>query len=181
MPGCTCGRSGRSGRRGIDRLSRERWGTGQSIWGDDVGDRELSVEVVEIRETAAPPSVAAVRGTEQVWVRRRRFVLDGKPVLLSACYLPAGWVAGSAITEEDTGPGGTYARLAELGHAPVRFREEIRSRMPTADEAGRLRLPAGTPVVLVGRTAFTADGQAVEVNEMVLDSSRTSWSTASRS
>lgn len=158
-------------RRGIDRLSRERWGTGQSIWGDDVGDRELSVEVVEIRETAAPPSVAAVLGTEQVWVRRRRFVLDGKPVLLSASYLPAGVVAGSAITEEDTGPGGTYARLAELGHAPVRFREEIRSRMPTADEAGRLRLPAGTPVVLVGRTAFTADGQAVEVNEMVLDSS----------
>lgn len=56
-------------------------------------------------------------------VRRRRFVLDGKPVLLSTSYLPAALVAGSAITQPDTGAGGTYARLAELGAAPVRFRE----------------------------------------------------------
>lgn len=41
--------------------------------------------------------------------------------------------------------------------------------MPTAQEAQRLGLGAGTPVVLVRRTAFTADGSPVEVNEMVLD------------
>ena len=56
--------------------------------------------------------------------------LDDKPVLLATSYLPASVVAGSAITREDTGPGGTYARLAELGYKPVHFREEIRSRMP---------------------------------------------------
>ncbi|MEE4544173.1 GntR family transcriptional regulator [Streptomyces sp. V4-01] len=156
-------------RRGIQRLARERWGSGRSVWGTDVGDRDLAVEVVEVAEKDAPEAVAGVLGGARTWVRDRRFVLDGKPVLLSVSYYPAALVADSAITRHDTGAGGAYARLAELGHEPVRFREEIRSRMPTADEADRLRLAAGTPVVLVCRTAFTADGRAVEVNEMVLD------------
>lgn len=41
--------------------------------------------------------------------------------------------------------------------------------MPSATEAQDLRLSSGTPVILVCRTAFAADGAAVEVNEMVLD------------
>lgn len=91
------------------------------------------------------------------------------PVLLATSYLPLPLVAGSAITREDTGPGGTYARLAELGHEPVHFREEIRSRMPSPDEVTQLDLAPGTPVILICRTAFTGQGRAVEVNEMTLD------------
>ncbi|WP_405454513.1 GntR family transcriptional regulator [Streptomyces achromogenes] len=161
-------------RRGIERLARERWAEGRSIWSADIGDRELVVDSVEVTEEAAPAVVAAVLGLGEgahACVRRRRFVLDGKPVLLSTSYLPAALVAGTAISRAETGPGGTYARLAELGRGPVRFREEVRSRMPGAEEAGRLELPAGVPVVLVARTAFDAEGRAVEVNEMVLDSS----------
>jgi GntR family transcriptional regulator len=105
----------------------------------------------------------------RVCVRRRRYVLDGKPVLLSTSYLPAELVAGTAIAQPDTGPGGMYARLEELGRRPVRFREEIRSRMPSAQEADRLALSSGVPVVLVVRTAFDAEGRVVEVNDMVLD------------
>ncbi|ARF75142.1 GntR family transcriptional regulator [Kitasatospora albolonga] len=161
-------------RRGIQRLAREQWGTGRSVWEADLGDgRELVVDQVEVREGAAPESVARVLGLgagERAWVRSRRFVLDGKPVLLSTSYLPASLVGGSAITQPDTGPGGIYARLAELGHRPVRFREEIRSRMPLPEEASKLSLPAGTPVMLVCRTAFAEEGRRpVEVNDMVLD------------
>ncbi|MFE5138165.1 UTRA domain-containing protein [Streptomyces fagopyri] len=65
---------------------------------------------------------------------------------------------------------GVCARLAELEREPVRFREEGRSRTPSADEAERLALPSGVPVVLVARTAYDAGGAAVEVNGMVLDS-----------
>lgn len=42
--------------------------------------------------------------------------------------------------------------------------------MPNAEEAASLGLAAGTPVVLVVRTAFAEGGRVVEVNEMVLDS-----------
>ncbi|AXI78723.1 GntR family transcriptional regulator [Peterkaempfera bronchialis] len=159
-------------RRGIQRLAADRWGAGQSIWSADIDSRELLVDHVTVTHQPAPAPVAAILGLDPddtVCVRTRRFVLDGKPVLLSTSYLPADLVAGSPITREDTGPGGTYARLAELGAKPVHFREEIRSRMPTSTEADDLKLPAGTPVILVCRTAFTDDGRPVEVNEMTLD------------
>ncbi|UYB40559.1 GntR family transcriptional regulator [Streptomyces sp. Je 1-4] len=161
-------------RRGVPRLAREQWGQGQSVWAADVPERDLVVDEVTVDEEQVSGDVAArldIAPGDAVTVRRRRFVLDGKPVLLSTSYLPAALVAGSAITQPDAGAGGTYARLAELGAAPARFREEMRSRMPASEEADRLRLPAGTPVILISRTAMTADGRTVEVNEMILDSS----------
>ncbi|MCF2127456.1 GntR family transcriptional regulator [Strepomyces sp. STD 3.1] len=159
-------------RRGIDRLAREQWGNGRSVWSADVEDRALEVDRITVSEEAPPERVGGVLNLadeDSACVRRRRFVLDNKPVLLATSYLPMSGVAGSRITEEDTGPGGAYARLAELGHEPVHFREEIRSRMPSKDEAAQLEISPGTPVVLICRTAFTADGRAVEVNEMTLD------------
>lgn len=159
-------------RRGIDRLSARPWDTGRSIWQADTADRTLDVDQVEVREEPVGESVARVLGLapgDPVWVRRRRYVLDGKPVLLATSHLPAALVAGSAVTREVTGPGGIYARLAELGHGPHHFREEIRSRMPSQDEVERLALPPGTPVILICRTAFTSEGTPVEVNEMTLD------------
>jgi GntR family transcriptional regulator len=159
-------------RRGIQRLGHDQWGNGRSVWSADIEDRELEVDRITVTEEAAPDRIGAVLnldGEETTCVRRRRFVLDGKPVLLATSYLPAALVAGSAITQEDTGPGGTYARLAELGHEPVHFREEIRSRMPSKDEAAALGMSSGTPAILICRTAFTAEGRPVEVNEMTLD------------
>lgn len=160
-------------RRGIERLARERWGAGHSVWSADAEDRTLVVDQVEVTEEPAPERIARLLGMAPegpVCVRNRRFVLEGKPVLLATSFLPADLVAGSAITRKDTGPGGIYARLAELGVQPVHFREEVRSRMPSQDEANRLSLSAGTPVMLICRTAFADGGRVVEVNEMTLDS-----------
>ncbi|WP_055689414.1 GntR family transcriptional regulator [Streptomyces prasinus] len=159
-------------RRGIERLARDQWGTGQSIWSADIENRALEVDRITVTEEKAPDRVNAVLNLtddETTCVRRRRFILDGKPVLLATSYLPTALVAGSAIAREDTGPGGTYARLAELGHEPVHFREEIRSRMPSKDETEQLTMSAGTPVILICRTAFTDMGRPVELNEMTLD------------
>ncbi|MFE5106362.1 GntR family transcriptional regulator [Streptomyces sp. NPDC056663] len=159
-------------RRGIQRLSQEQWGTGKSIWSADTDNRTLEVDQVTVSEEDAPEHIVPVldlADEDSVCVRRRRFVLDGKPVLLATSYLPTSVVAGSAITQENTGPGGIYARLDELGHKPVHFREEIRSRMPTKDEAAQLSISAGTPVILICRTAYTDDGRPVEINEMTLD------------
>lgn len=160
-------------RRGIQRLAHSQWGTGRSVWSADLDeDRDLVVDSIVVTEQDVPDHIAGALGMsegERACARSRRFVLDGKPVLLSTSYLPMSVVGGSAVTQEDSGPGGVYARLAELGHAPARFREEIRSRMPTTTEAQDLRLATGTPVFLMCRTAFTEGGRAVEVNEMVLD------------
>lgn len=60
-------------------------------------------------------------------------------------------------------------RAGGTGPEPVRSVEEPRTRRPSQEEAERLRLAEGTPVVEVCRTALTEDGRAVEPSRMLLD------------
>ena len=163
-------------RAGVDRLSAGGWGAGRSIWSADVGQRELSVDQLEVRRAVPPARVRLLLDLPddpdaRVVARSRRYVLDRKPVLLSVSYLPAELAGGTMMEHQDAGPGGIYARLREAGRAPARFREDLRARMPEPAEAARLGLPPGTPVVDIVRTAYTADNQAVEVSEMIADAS----------
>ncbi len=154
------------------RLSRSQWSSGSSVWSADVSDRPMEVTDIEIRETAAPRWVVRALGLEEgeaVLVRSRRYVVDGVPVQQATSYLPADLARDTPIAQADPGPGGVYARLADLGMAPVDFREELRARMPSPEEAELLALLPATPVVEIYRTAITAEGRAVEVNHMLLD------------
>lgn len=161
-------------RDGISRLGRSTWPSGQSIWSAESRDRDLSVDQIEVSEAAPPEHIRNLLGLSEddaAVLRSRRFVLDGKPVLLARSWLPASVAAGTAITQPDTGPGGTYARLADLGHAPARFREDLRSRMPQPEETERLQIAPGTPVIDVIRLALDSSDVPVEVNEMTADAS----------
>ncbi|WP_245647154.1 GntR family transcriptional regulator [Microtetraspora niveoalba] len=156
-------------RHGSRRLSREQWAEGRAIWDADTHGRAYTVDQVEIRREPADEEVARVLGTGEVWVRRRRYLVDGRPVQLAGSHFPAELVEGTAVVLPDTGPGGVYARLGDLGHSPAHFTEELRARMPHPREAELLGLPAGTPVIAIARTAYTAEGRPVEHNEMILD------------
>ena len=161
-------------REGISRLGASTWPSGKSVWATEAEGRELTVDQVEVSEADAPDHVRMLlelpEGAKAV-LRSRRFILDGKPVLLSRSWLPAAIASGTAIAQPDTGAGGIYARLAELGRAPARFREDLRSRMPLPAETERLEIAPGTPVVEICRVALDATGSPVEVNEMTADSS----------
>lgn len=161
-------------RRSPRRLAESGWGTGHSIWHSDDSTRQTRVDQIEVETDVAPDHVARVLGLsdgEQVVIRRRRYLVDDVPIQLATSFYPEQLARGTQIAEPDTGPGGVYARLAELGQKPVHFREELRSRMPRDRESRLLELAQGTPVILVARVAFTAEERAVEVNEMTLDSS----------
>ncbi|MFG2635300.1 GntR family transcriptional regulator [Streptomyces sp. NPDC048362] len=154
------------------RLSRKQWAAGKSIWAADVGERPMTVADLEVYEDDAPRWVARALdlGDEgRIIVRSRRFLVDGEPVQMAVSYLPAELVRDSLIAEPDSGPGGTYARLAELGAEPVHFTEDLRARMPSSDESSALAVLSGTPVMEICRTAYTAEGKAVEINRMLLD------------
>lgn len=156
-------------RPSIQRLSSEVWLTGKSIWDGDLNDRPWRVEV-SVDESRPPVKVAKAFGVNEPMLRRsRQFFIDDKPVQLATSYLLLSDVTGTQITEKDTGPGGVYARLAELGLEPVRFREEVRARMPRPAEAEQLSMTPGTPVIEILRLAATADGRVVEANDMLLD------------
>jgi GntR family transcriptional regulator len=161
-------------RDGITRLAAATWPSGVSVWETETQGRDLVVDQVEVTEADAPERVRLLLGLSDgaaAVLRSRRYVLDGKPVLLSRSWLPATIASGTPIVQPDPGPGGIYARLADAGHAPTRFREDLRSRMPMPEEAERLVIAPGTPVVEICRIALDADGIPVEVNEMTADSS----------
>lgn len=156
-------------RPSIQRLGSEVWLAGKSIWDGDLNDRPWRVEVT-VDEAQPPAKVAKAFGTDQPMLRRsRQFFVDDKPVQLATSYLLLADVAGTQIAEKDTGPGGVYARLAELGLEPSRFREEVRARMPRPAEAELLAMTPGTPVFEILRVAATTDGRVVEANDMLLD------------
>lgn len=149
------------------------WRDGRALHDADTGQRPRTVEVV-IREVTAPQQVTELLATEPgapLLLRSRRFLVEGRPVQLARSYYPLELVRGTQITEHDTGPGGAYARLAEIGHEPVEFTETLQARMPSPEETDRLELPGGTPVVAILRAAYAAEGRCVEVTAMVLDGS----------
>ena len=163
-------------RLGRERLGRREREAGKGAFLSDAmaAGREASAEV-EVARGVAPPEVAErlhLSQGDQVVIRRRRMLADGQPVQLATSYLPLQLVEGTQIEQADTGTGGTYARLEELGHRLGRFQEDLSARMPLPDEARALRLGAGVPVIRVVRTAFDEQGAPVEVNEIVLAADR---------
>jgi GntR family transcriptional regulator len=149
------------------------WRDQQFIQDADTGDRPRGVDVV-VDEVAAPPTVAEALGIEieaPVVIRARRFVVDDRPVQIARSYYPSDLVRGTRIVYTNTGPGGVYARLAEIGRGPADFTEVVRTRMPLPEEIDRLELPDGTPVFEIVRIARDASDRPVEVTEMVLDGS----------
>jgi GntR family transcriptional regulator len=162
-------------RNALRRLRAEQWQGGHSVWELDVEDRDLKTVDVQIEQLPAAPEIARALGAEPgapVWRRSRRYVVDDAAVMRAVSYIPRDLAEGTRITQVDTGPGGIYARLAEAGHGPKNFREELRCRMPSSVERDDLGLAAATPVVELTRYAYDSDGRVVEVNRLVLDSSR---------
>ncbi|WP_042422219.1 GntR family transcriptional regulator [Streptacidiphilus anmyonensis] len=158
-------------RHGIQRLARDRWASGASIWSTD-DERENTVDQINVQAVEATDSIAtALQLTpgDLVCRRSRRYVVEQRPVMLATSFLPHAIVAGSAITQPNTGPGGILARLNDLGFPPVHHREEIRYGLASPNDATRLNLPAGSPILHLIRTSYTADRRPIEVNQMVLD------------
>ena len=161
-------------RHGIQRLAQDPRTAGLSIWDADPGTagRELVVADMQVSAETAPDDVSHDLGMEagaQTVTRRRRYILDGKPVLLSTSYFPADIAGGTQIEQVDTGPGGAYARLTDAGQPPAWFQEDVTARMPSPEERDRLELAVGTPVLVVRRVVWGPTGRALEVNAMTAD------------
>ena len=154
-----------------DRFARRHREQGKSAFiveADAAGGRP-EVDSLEIKEERPSQDIATrLGGPRRVLVRRRRYLLDGRPVEFAASHLPLDLARGTAIAEPNPGPGGIYARLEELGHRLDHFDEEIRARMPNPDEVKTLRLASGVPVIHLIRTAYDTEGRAVEVCDTVM-------------
>jgi GntR family transcriptional regulator len=126
---------------------------------------------VQVSEAEAAADIAELldaRPGTKVITRRRKMYANDIPLQLAVSYLPLDIASGTALTQADTGPGGTYSRLAELGHAPTTLEESVRVRPPDDDEAQFLRMEAEQRVFAVRRIARSAAGRVVEVTDIAL-------------
>ncbi|MBB0243775.1 UTRA domain-containing protein [Streptomyces alkaliphilus] len=154
-----------------DRFARRHREQGKSAFtveAEAAGSRP-EVDQLEVREERPSQDIAArLGGARKVLVRRRRYLLDGRPVEFASSHLPLDLARNTPIAQPNPGPGGIYARLEKLGHRLERFEEEVRARMPAPAEVKTLRLAAGVPVIHLIRTAYDTEGRAVEVCDTVM-------------
>lgn len=156
-------------RHGMSRYSRSRWRAGEAVLIAEASRQghEATQLMRALEEAPAPAAVAGILGIPPgtpVWVRRRTTLIDGRPNQLADSYYPLG-IAEKVprLREENTGPGGGFARIEEAGITLARIREQLQARMPTSPETVALKLPEGTPVIELTRTTFDSADAPVEV------------------
>lgn len=158
-----------------NRLSRAERKAGRGAFLSDAAEGgwqpDVAVEVGRRTVTGRIADLLGLAEDEEVVVRARVMRADGRVVQLATSYFPAALAAGTAIERPDTGSGGVYARLEQLGYPLTHFEEAVGARAPRPEEATALGIPYGYPVLVVTRIAWS-DGRAVEVNEMVLAADR---------
>jgi GntR family transcriptional regulator len=172
----------RARRQGLDRYRRSVWMGGRKLLDAEAEDQGLRIDPQMMRfigEVPAPEPVAQRFGIEPgtpVHARRRTTVIDGRPNQLADSYYELDVLAAvPVLAEEETGPGGGFARIEEAGIRLAEIREEIGIRMPTSPESVALKLPAGTPVADLIRTAFDDTGRPIEVMLAVIAGDMTTF------
>jgi GntR family transcriptional regulator len=120
---------------------------------------EAGARVVSAREVDGELEIVRVR------------LADGEPFALERSRFPAERFDG--LLELDL-TGSLYELLADrFDAAPVRAVERIEPVLADADEADALGVEAGTPLMLVDRTAYDAGGLVVETARDVFRGDRT--------
>jgi len=114
------------------------------------------------RSAEARVLLAAVEG-EELHVRRLR-TTGGQPLVLEDSWLPARRFPG--LLERDL-TGSLYELMrAEYGLGPVRAVERIAAVAARDEQAAALGVRTGTPLMLVERTAFAADGEVERARDL---------------
>jgi GntR family transcriptional regulator len=87
-------------------------------------------------------------------------------------WLPRNLTRGTAIEQENTGPGGLYARLEEAGHTLTPAVERVATRKATVADAELIRVEVGDPLLYVTRIARDTTGTVVEAIDMTMAGDR---------
>lgn len=163
-------------RHGIERYSRSRWsgehGKALLIAESEIQGQKAFQVLRYIGETPASAAVAerlGIAAGELVHARRRTTFIGDRPNQLADSFYDLSVLARAPqLGEHETGPGGGFARLEDAGYRLETIREEFFARMPTGPESVDLKLPEGTPVVELIRTAVDDNGKPVEVMVSVI-------------
>ena len=143
-----------------ERVS-ERRASGVDAWVADAAEQGRSAaQQITVSIEEAAPEVASrleILEGELVVVRRRLRTIDGAAHNLNDTYYPRDIAEGTAIMHPADVTQGTIALMRDMGYAQVRYRDDLETRMPAPDEADRLQIPPGVPVLVQYRTGYTSE------------------------
>jgi GntR family transcriptional regulator len=160
---------GAESRRGRQGATLDVWRSWVETIGR-TGDAILSVAI-----DIPPTHVAEAFGlatTEPVVIRKRTRLVDGEPWMLSNAHFPLSIAEGTPLAQAGDLQPGPLVILRDLGHEPVRHVDEIRSRMPTPDEALALHIDSGVPLIEITRVSCDKDGLTVRATVNVFPGDR---------
>ncbi|MFI7444060.1 GntR family transcriptional regulator [Nonomuraea indica] len=126
------------------------------------------IEVLTVTPVEEIASRLELSEGELAVVRRRLRFVDGQPYNTNDSYFPRDLVANSEIARPGDIARGANRVLEELGHEQVRVVDDIWARMPNQEEAERLQLELGTPVVVYVRVGYDRADMPVRVAVSVL-------------
>ena len=126
--------------------------------------REPSSRLLEVEELTAEPELAkllGIRNGSKVLRLRRLRLADGEPMALETTHLPLGRFRG--LRKHVTEGVSLYAVLREHYAVEMDHAEEtIETALAGPQEADLLGADVGTPMLLLSRHSFAADGKPVE-------------------
>jgi GntR family transcriptional regulator len=173
-------------RLGTERYAKSKWKFGNLV--AFAADRVASgrswapgeqTQTVQLVDAGAEVADALGVSPGQPVYERTRLVVDGDtPTHTLTSYYRPEHVEGTPLVDPSPGPagaGGGFAVLTMQGLEPDHISETIWARMPTPDEADRLQLPAGEPVMVLERRTYTADDRIIEFARGVHSASRFAW------
>lgn len=108
------------------------------------------VEAMALGLSASDPVVRLVR------IRTS----DGRPLAIERAAIPQAILPSGDMVDNSL-----YATMRALGVAPVRGAQRIRAGVMSAVEADLLEAEPGTPLLIIERRCFLADGRPVEFTE----------------
>ncbi|MEV0998512.1 GntR family transcriptional regulator [Nonomuraea sp. NPDC050202] len=174
-------------RLGPDRYARHRWQiTTVEAYADEqptsAAAQQQGHQTQEVARVPADERTAEALGVEvgtEVYERARVMTRDGSPTHTMTSYYRVEDVEGTPLVDPRPGIAGNsggFGILTERGLPPEEITEDLRARMPTAEEALLLDLPSGEPVVELHRITRTASGRVIEYARGIHAASRFVWS-----
>jgi GntR family transcriptional regulator len=130
---------------------------------------------LQIVSTQASADVAEALGIEEgtaIQARYRLRSVNGEPHQLCDSYFPPFVTDNNELFWRPTDLGVKGALLAATGHKQVRWHDTLTARMPRAEEAQRLRMAPGTPLLVHTRTGYDAEDRPVRYMVMRMAADR---------
>jgi GntR family transcriptional regulator len=111
-------------------------------------------------------------GTPVLRRARRQGIMGAPPVQLSTSYLRLDLVDKIPLLREvNTGPGGMYSRMEELGYR-IHFEESVTCRLPDNEEKEKLVIDLNQPVLVLWRRAYDQDNRILDLTHRIVVGNR---------